>query len=113
MPHYIQVAINAVIIFSHDGVTINRVLIGDWIFRTLTDPLLQVTIALSLIHALYNSLQHAQNLLSLPRLHQLLSGNGFQCRGYLNSHVHGFMASLAVTYLTAGPELNCLPTAKV
>jgi hypothetical protein len=37
MPHYIQVDVNAVIILSRDGVIVNGVWIGNWIFRTLAD----------------------------------------------------------------------------
>jgi hypothetical protein len=38
--------------------------------------------ALSLIHTLYNSLQHALNLLNMLYLHRLLPGNGFQSRSF-------------------------------
>jgi hypothetical protein len=56
-------------------VTIDGVWIGNWIYWPLTDRN-YVTIALSLIHTLYSSLQHV--LLSLLCLHQSLPGNSFQ-----------------------------------
>jgi hypothetical protein len=43
---------------------------------------MQVTIALSLIHIFYNSLQHALSLFSLLCLNQSLSSNGFQRRTF-------------------------------
>jgi hypothetical protein len=43
---------------------------------------------LSLIHTLYNSLQHALILLSLLRLHRLSPGNGFQSRSFLSFSIH-------------------------
>jgi hypothetical protein len=51
---------------SHGWVTIHRIWIGNWIYWTL----LQVLITISLIHSL--------SLLSLLCLHQSLPGNGFQ-----------------------------------
>jgi hypothetical protein len=68
-------------------VSIDRVLIGNWIYWTLTDPWLQVTITLLLNHTLSISVQHVLSLHSLLCLHWL-SGNGFQHRRSLNFHVH-------------------------
>jgi hypothetical protein len=48
----------------------------------------QATTALSLIHTLYNSLPHALYLLSLPYLHQLSPGNGFQFHSFPSFRVH-------------------------
>jgi hypothetical protein len=44
------------------GVTIDRVLIGKWIYWTLTDPSLQLIITVSVIHTLYSSLEHILKL---------------------------------------------------
>jgi hypothetical protein len=60
----------------------------DWQLDLLNSTYLQVTIALSLIHALYNSLQHILSLLSPLCLHQPLSGNGNQRCSLLSFHVH-------------------------
>jgi hypothetical protein len=67
-------------------VLVNRhgIWIGNWIYW-----------ALSLIHTLYNLLQHAHNLLNLLRLHQLLLGNGSQRRRFLGFIVPRFRSSLA------------------
>jgi hypothetical protein len=61
----------------------------DWYLYLLSAyrTQLQVTIALSLIHTIYNSLQHALSLFSLLCLHQL-PGNGFQRRSFLSFRVH-------------------------
>jgi hypothetical protein len=48
---------------------------------------LQVTIALSLIHTLRSSLQHALSVLSLLYVHRLSPGNGFQRRSILSFRV--------------------------
>jgi hypothetical protein len=45
-------------ILSRVGITIDWIGIGNWIFLTLTDPRIQVIIAVSLIHTLYSSLEH-------------------------------------------------------
>jgi hypothetical protein len=62
----------------------------DWWLDLVTTyrSKLQLTIALSLIHTLYNSLEHALSVLSLLCLHQSLSGNSFQHRCYLRFCVH-------------------------
>jgi hypothetical protein len=44
-----------------------------------------------LIHTLCSSPQHVQSVLSLLYLHQLLPGNGFQCRSFLGFHVYVLM----------------------
>jgi hypothetical protein len=49
---------------------------------------LQVTIALSLIHTLCNSLQHALILLSLLNPHRLSPENGCERRSVLSFRVH-------------------------
>jgi hypothetical protein len=63
---------------------------------------LQVTIALSLIHTLYNSLQHALSLLSLLYLHRLSPGNGFQRRSFISFRVHVLNWPSNVLQVTAG-----------
>jgi hypothetical protein len=63
------------------SLTVYGVWIGNWIYWILTNPWLQVIIAVSLIHTLCNSLQHVLNLLSLLCLHHS-SGNGFQRRTF-------------------------------
>jgi hypothetical protein len=70
--------------------------------------LLQVSTAVSLIHTLCSSLQHERSNLSLPCLDHLVSDIGFQCLTFLSIHDHSFTSSLAVTYLTAAPDLNYL-----
>jgi hypothetical protein len=75
------------LLLSHVCVTIDGVSIGNWIYWTLTEE----TIALSLIYTLYNPLQHALNLFSLQCLHQSLSGNGFQLCSFLRYHVHALI----------------------
>jgi hypothetical protein len=67
---------------SHVWLSADGVWIGNWIYWTLTDLWLQVTIALSIIRTLYNSLQHAISLFNLLRIYQSLSGNGFQRRKF-------------------------------
>jgi hypothetical protein len=63
---------------------------------------LQLSIALSLIHTLYNSLQHALCLLSLLCLHQSLPGSGFQRRRSLNFlNWPATFSRLGVGYATA------------
>lgn len=53
-----------------------------------------MTIALSLIHKIYSSLEHTINLLSLLCLHRL-SGNGFQRRKFLTFRVRRLLSSLS------------------
>jgi hypothetical protein len=62
-------------ILSRVWMTTDGVWIGNLICWQVQ---LQVTIALSLIHTLYNSLQHILSILSLLCLHQSLPDNGFQ-----------------------------------
>jgi hypothetical protein len=47
-----------------------------------------MTTALTLIHAIDNSLQHALRLLILLHLHRLSPGNGFERRSFLSFRVH-------------------------
>jgi hypothetical protein len=61
----------AVNVLSRDGVTIDGFPIG------FIDNLHVVTIALSLIPTLYNSLQHTLSLFSLLCFHHSFPGNGF------------------------------------
>jgi hypothetical protein len=62
---------------------------------------MQVTIALSLIHALYSSLQHALRLFSRLCLHRLSPGNGDQRRRFLSFRVPRLRYSLGGAYLTS------------
>jgi hypothetical protein len=64
---------------------------------------MQLTIEISLIHTLYNSLQHPLSLPSLLCLHQSLSGNGFQHRSFLSFCVHALIGrGLTPKYLNSG-----------
>jgi hypothetical protein len=69
-------------LLSRVWVTMDGVLIGNWICWALTDRNYAVNIALSLIHTLYNSLQYALSIFSLFCLHQSFPGNGFQRRTF-------------------------------
>jgi hypothetical protein len=65
------------------------------------------TTALSLIHALYRSLQQALSLLSLLCLHRLSPGNGSQCHWFLSFCVPWFWSLLAGAYLMTNSVLLC------
>jgi hypothetical protein len=54
----------------------------------LQNVTIQVTVALSSIHTLYNLLQHARSLFSLLCLYQSLPGNGLQRRSVLSFRVY-------------------------
>jgi hypothetical protein len=75
-------------ILSRVWVIIRGIWIDNWIYWSFKDHKLQVTIALSLIHAIYNSLHHALILLILLYFHRLSPGNGFQRRSFLSFRVH-------------------------
>jgi hypothetical protein len=70
-------------------VTIDEVWISNLIYLTFTElKESQETIALTLIHTIYHSRQHAPSLLSLLHLHLLTPGNGFERRSFLSFRVH-------------------------
>jgi hypothetical protein len=50
--------------------------------------IINTNIDLSLIHTLYNLLQHTLSFLSMLYLHRLSPGNGFQRRSFLSFRVH-------------------------
>jgi hypothetical protein len=62
-------------------VIIDGVWIGNWIYWTLPDPWLQVIITVSLIHTLYNSLEHTLKS-SQPAVSSPVFSNGFQRRTF-------------------------------
>jgi hypothetical protein len=69
-------------IMSRIWVAIDVVWIGNWKYCTLTE-----SIAPSLIHALYSSLQYLLSL-SLLYLHRLSRGNCFKRSSFLNFRAH-------------------------
>jgi hypothetical protein len=88
-------------------VIIDGVWIGNWIYLTLADRNYELSIALSLIYTLYNSLQHAQSLLNLLCLHRLSPSNSFQHRSFLRGSV--FTSLLAGECLTTNSLFQLTP----
>jgi hypothetical protein len=76
--------------------------------------ILQVTtcIVLSLIHTLYNSLQHALSLLGLLYLHRLTPGNGFQRRSFLSFRVHVLTGRQISHYSFIAPTIEHIENKK-
>jgi hypothetical protein len=70
---------------------------------------LQVTVALSLIHALFSPLEHVLSLLSLLCLHQSLSGDGSQQCLLLPCLPPGdYLTSQSKNYVTTDDQLASL-----
>jgi hypothetical protein len=78
-------------ILSRVWVTLDGVLIGDWIHGPLA-VVTTTTITLSLISTLYKPLQGTLILLSLLHLYQSFPGKGFEQCGFFNCTDHVFFS---------------------